>query len=365
MPMLKPPRARSWALANAALLLSLACPSFVSAQSAPAAPPASPAPQAAPKQADLRLKITTLEEWDNTVDGLMNLTSLVYNSQSSQDLGGHNLEYYWQQHILTAATKEKLEALRDKAQKQSVAKDTAGLQKTLDEASAILTAERAKASAITTFLGAQEPVIYHQYQLGPWLTRATDADRAGINDRVVATYERLLKELDAVVKLPEPENPTATTQRFYKVLAEPVAFFNAERARLVKAQQDMPSPVAAVPPRTRGDKACPAPVPPTKGRDRPSLAPDFPSSEAFYPAAAKQNDVEGAVTLRVAISETGCIQRAEVAGTSGVARLDEAALDLAMAGSYVPAAAADGKPTAGTMLFRVKFEQPDAFGSAP
>jgi TonB family protein len=366
---LTPLRARSRVLATAALMLASSVPSLVAAQSAtspPATPPAQPIQPAQPaaKPADLHVKITSLEEWDNAVDSLTNLTALVYNTPSSQDLGGHDVQYYWQQYILTAAAKEKLDTLRDKAQKQSVAKDTAGLQKSLDEASTLVTAERARAFVISTFINAQGPVIYHQYQLAPWLTRATDADRAGINERVATTYARLSQEFEAVVKLPQPETQGAISQRFYKLIAEPVAFFNAERARLVQAQAEQPNPVP-VAARTRGNKPCPAPVPPVKGRDRPGLAPDFPSSEAFYPAAAKLNDVQGAVTLRVEISETGCIQRAEVKGTSGVAQLDESALDLAMAGSYVPAAGAGDKPKEGILLYRVKFEQPDPFGIAP
>jgi len=374
---LTPLRAHSRVLATAALMLGSAVPSLVAAQSStpppasapapkqPAQPPAAPAAPAAAKPADLNVKITSLEEWDNAVDSFTNLNALVYNTPSGQDLGGHDVQYYWQQYVFTAATKEKLETLRDKAQKQSVAKDTAGLQKSFEEASAIVTNERAKAFSISTFINAQGPVIYHQYQLAPWLLRATDADRAGINDRVAATYARLSQELEAVMKLPKPDTQAATAQRFYKLIAAPVTFFNTERARLVTAQAEQPNPIP-VAARTRGDKPCPAPVPPMKGRDRPALAPDFPSSEAFYPADAKLNDVQGSVTLRVEISETGCVRKAEVKGTSGVARLDESALDLAMAGSYVPAAGAGDKPKDGIMLFRVKFEQPDAFGgSAP
>jgi TonB family protein len=418
MLMLKPLRAHSRALATAVVMFAFWGPSFVAAQgtaqkpnasappaaagastpatgantaAAPSAPRSSaPAASGAPSAAapgtpgapaastaapagaaaettplDLRVKLKTLEDWDNTIDALTNLTAMVYNVNTAQDLGGHDLEYYWQQHILTADTKNQLETLRDKAQKQSVAKDTAGLQKTLDEAAVLLTAERVKAFAISMFMNAQAPVIYHQYQLGPWLARATDADRQGINDRVVATYERLSKELQEVVKVNDPDNLGETVQRFYKLIAEPIAFFNAERARLVKAQADLPSPVT-VSSRTRvNDKPCPAPVAPVKGREKPGLSPDFPSSESFYPPGARRNDVQGAVTLRVSISETGCIQRAEVAGTSGVAELDEAALNLAMAGSYVPAAGPGDKPTAGTLMFRVKFEQPGFFDSPP
>jgi len=382
MPMLKPLRVHSITLATAALILAVSAPSFVIAQAktqkpAPsAAPAAAPAPASGapatpavptvdashPQQYDLRVNLKSLEEWDSTVDALTNLSYQVNNSQTPQDLGGHDLSYYWEPNVLTAATKEKLDGLRDTAQKQSVAKDTAGLQKTLETASTILTGERVKAFAVSVFMNAQAPVIYHQYQLGPWLARATDHDRQGVNDRVAATYAQLARTLDDVLKQHEPENPATTVARFFKVIADPVTFFNTERERLVKAQESLPSPVV-VQARTRGDKACPAPVAPAKGATKPTLAADFPSSDAFYPPAAKGNGVEGAVTLRVSISGSGCIQKAEVAGTSGVAELDDAALNLAMAGTYVPAAGAGDKGTAGTMLFRVKFQEPEVFAA--
>lgn len=355
-----PLRASSRVLAVAALLMALSLTDSSFAQDA-AKPPA---PAAAPKPASLKVTITSLEEWDTQIDALVRLSYQVNGSQGGQDLGGHDLQYYWQPNVFTPATKENLEKLRDTAQKQTVAKDTAGLQKTLDQASSILTNEHAKAYIISLFLSAQDPVVYHQYQLGPWLARATDAERQGINDRVSATYEQLSKALEEALKHPDIDKLGVTSQGFMKYLAEPIAFFNAERARMVKTQSELPNPVA-VSPRTRGkDEACPAPVPPVKGKDKPGLGADFPSSEAFYPATTKLNDVEGAVTLRVTISETGCIQRAEIAGTSGVAELDDGALKLAMAGRYVPAAGAGDKGTAGTMMFRVKFEQPDPFNVA-
>jgi len=331
MSILKVPRARPLSLATAALLCTSLCASLAIAQSAPQKPPAAAAAPAAPKQG-LKVKLTSLEEWDAQVDSLVRVTQQIYAGTSSEDLCGHDLQYYWQQYVLAPETKEKLETLRDKAQKQSVAKDTAGFQHTLDEASAIFTAEQTKGYVIVMFLSAQAPVNYHQYQLGPWLARATDADRQGINDRVNAAYTNLARQLQEAIKQHDTDNLPATSQQFMNQLAEPVAFFNSERARLVKAQADQPNPVA-VSPRTRGDKPCPAPVLPVKGQARASLGADFPSSESFYPAVPKQNDVEGAVTLRVTLSETGCVQKAEVAGTSGVAQLDEGALDLAMAGS--------------------------------
>lgn len=359
MPILK-------ALATAALMLAVSGTSFVLAQEksqpAPAAtPPAgngtvAPAP-AQSSERDLRVQLKTLEEWDTTVDSLVNLTALVYNAQGSQDLGGHAIDYYWQRYIMTPATRESLDTLRDKAQKQSISKDTAGLQQTLNQASAILTAERVKAFDVSMFFEAQAPIIYHQYQLGPWLARATDADRQAINDRVGATYDKLAKQLEEVMKLPQPESPGDTVTRFFQVIVEPAAFFNSERARLVKAQANLPNPIA-VSRRTRDNVPCPPPVPPVKGHDKPSIGADFPSSEAFYPPRAKLNNVEGSVILRAEISSSGCIQMAEVVGTSGAAELDEGALRLAMAGKYVPGEAGD-KPTPGMLTFRVRFEQPE------
>ncbi|MEJ1966605.1 MAG: TonB family protein [Gammaproteobacteria bacterium] len=327
------------------------------------AAPAVPAQEPGTVSVNLKVQVSTLEQWDAEVDGLTSAAWQIHDSgRGGEDLGGHDIDYYWQLYIFTPATKEALEQLRDKAQKQSVSKDTAGLQHTFDEASALFSVEHGKVLALSLFQSAQSVISFHQYQLGPWLARATDQDRQGIHDRVATTYEVLSKDFAELIALPEPMAPRPMAQRFFGRLVEPAAFFNSERARLIKAQASLPSPVT-VSPRNRGDKPCPAPVPPDKTRDKPSLARDFPSSEGFYPPKAKFNDLEGSVTLRVSISATGCIEHAEVAGTSGVADLDEGALNLAMAGSYIPGAAGD-KGAPGTMMFRVKFEQQDAFEAA-
>lgn len=348
------------AAAAAALAAQDPAPKPAAGTTPPTAPAAAPVQPSDSVSVDLKVKVTTLEQWDAEVDGLTSAAWQVHDGgQGGQDLGGHDMDYYWQLYIFTPATKEALEQLRDKAQKQSLAKDTAGLQQTFDEASALFSIEHGKVLALSLFLSAQSVISYHQYQLGPWLSRATDEDRQGVHDRVGATYEILSKDFADLIALPVPMAPRPMAQRFFGRLVEPAAFFNSERARLIKAQASLPSPVA-VAPRTRGDKPCPPPVAPDKTRDKPTLAPDFPSSEGFYPPKAKFNDLEGSVTLRVSISATGCVERAEVAGTSGVADLDEGALNLAMAGSYVPGSAGD-KGAPGTMMFRVKFEQKDAF----
>jgi periplasmic protein TonB len=128
---------------------------------------------------------------------------------------------------------------------------------------------------------------------------------------------------------------------------------NARRLRLVSEQAEQSNPIAlsAV---TRST-ACPAPVAPVAGKEKPTLGQDFPSSEDYYPWMSKTAQAEGKVTVRATISDTGCVVRAEISGTSGVRDLDQGALALAMDGSYAPGSK-DGKAVPGELMFRINFE---------
>ena len=68
--------------------------------------------------------------------------------------------------------------------------------------------------------------------------------------------------------------------------------------------------------------------------------------------------VEGPVVVRVKVSATGCMERAEVTGSSGADELDEAALLLAEQYSYLPAAK-DGKAISASMPFKIQFRLND------
>jgi TonB family protein len=68
--------------------------------------------------------------------------------------------------------------------------------------------------------------------------------------------------------------------------------------------------------------------------------------------------MEGAVLVRVLVSDTGCPERAEVARTSGAAELDDGALALALDGVYVPRAR-EGVVLPGETTFRVSFQLND------
>jgi TonB family protein len=132
-------------------------------------------------------------------------------------------------------------------------------------------------------------------------------------------------------------------------------YYNERRATL--AQQQMLNPGVPVKTRTRVDP-CPEPSVVNSGKASPSLADDNVAPESVYPPNAKALLVEGAVVLRVRVSETGCMQSADIVRTSGFVPLDESALVYAEHARYKPAVK-DGKPAPGEFMFKIDFRLAD------
>jgi protein TonB len=100
----------------------------------------------------------------------------------------------------------------------------------------------------------------------------------------------------------------------------------------------------------------PAPVVRSSNRTAPKLGPHFPNSEDYYPASSKRLGEEGSPTVRVCVgADNKLSQPPAIAQTSGSARLDEGAVNLAKAGRYI-AATEEGKPVAQCFDFRIKFQ---------
>jgi len=88
----------------------------------------------------------------------------------------------------------------------------------------------------------------------------------------------------------------------------------------------------------------------------PKLGAHFPNTEDYYPAASKRLGEEGAPTVRVCLGPDSKLTGAPtIAQSSGSARLDEGAINLAKAGRYV-AGTEEGKPVASCFDFRIKFQ---------
>jgi protein TonB len=82
----------------------------------------------------------------------------------------------------------------------------------------------------------------------------------------------------------------------------------------------------------------------------------LPNTEDYYPSASQRLGEEGTATVHVCVDPSGKIANAPtISQSSGKPRLDEGAVSLAKAGKYAPATA-EGKPEAGCVDFRVKFQ---------
>ncbi|HUK02477.1 MAG TPA: energy transducer TonB [Steroidobacteraceae bacterium] len=108
------------------------------------------------------------------------------------------------------------------------------------------------------------------------------------------------------------------------------------------------------------DKHVVAPPPPPRAVNRVGGGPGkgFPSSDDYYPTASQRLGEEGTTTIHTCIDSSGRVtDTPTVTKGSGIARIDEAAVKLAKAGSghYRPTTE-DGKPVPSCLDFRIVFK---------
>jgi TonB family protein len=84
----------------------------------------------------------------------------------------------------------------------------------------------------------------------------------------------------------------------------------------------------------------------------------FPNTGDYYPAASRRIGEAGLATVRVCVDSNGRLASdPKIEQSSGSARLDQGALDLAKAGSgHYRSTTEDGKPVAYCYPFRIRFE---------
>ena len=160
---------------------------------------------------------------------------------------------------------------------------------------------------------------------------------------------------------------TGLARRALEVIAPPIQTDIVEERKVEKEPPPPPPPEFEKPPveapQTTAITAVAAtphpPAPPRpSSRTAPKLGKGFPNTEDYYPAASKRLGEEGTPTLHVCIGANGKLSAPPtVTQSSGSARLDEGAVNLAKAGAgHYVAATEDGKPVDGCFDFRIKFQ---------
>lgn len=106
------------------------------------------------------------------------------------------------------------------------------------------------------------------------------------------------------------------------------------------------------------DPPQPPPLPHVVNRVPGGPGSGFPNLDDYYPSAAKRMEEQGIATVRVCVDPDGRLTAdPTTVQTSGSARLDEGALQLAKAGSgHYRATTEDGRPVNSCYAFRIRFE---------
>ena len=88
---------------------------------------------------------------------------------------------------------------------------------------------------------------------------------------------------------------------------------------------------------------------------KPRLGPNFPNTNDFWPPHLRNLERGGTTMVNVCVAEDGKLAAAPtIVKSSGEKLLDEAAIAVAKAGTYVPAER-DGVPTHACLDYRVRF----------
>ena len=104
--------------------------------------------------------------------------------------------------------------------------------------------------------------------------------------------------------------------------------------------------------------AAPPPAPKPGVRVPPKVGKGFPNTDDFYPDASRRLGEEGMSVVHVCVGPNGKLTEAPSLGqSSGSARLDQAAIKVAQAGSghFMPATE-DGKPVTECFNFGIRFK---------
>jgi TonB family protein len=164
--------------------------------------------------------------------------------------------------------------------------------------------------------------------------------------------------------LPKPTKAMLLSPPRVRELPIPIAepTFRASRFDLPKVQQtfDFPRDIATTDLIGERPASPSQPPSPAIGMTRVLGGPGagFPNTGDYYPAASRRLGEVGVTTVRVCVDGNGRLSSDPVvAQTSGSARLDGSAVELAKAGSgHYRSTTEDGRPVADCYPFRIRFE---------
>jgi TonB family protein len=300
----------------------------------------------------------TFTVWDESVENLRKTRDAAQAATTDagpKDSRGRTMNEDIKELVLTGAVEKRLEALREQARAQGSQYDTAALNRILAEARPLVEAEVFKLMLTTSYWLALSTLDHHHRLLEPWLASAPRKEREDLERQREQMREKFLSLRTRALDQTTTPTRMAVFDELNAEKKKAAALFNSRRTSLVGQQAGKPG---AAPKSRKRESPCPPAVAPKPGVKSAGLGENSQPLEAFYPALERRTEVEGTVLVLARISESGCMEHAEVAKSSGVDSLDESALLWAEYANFRPADK-DGKPAADTARFAVKFDLQD------
>jgi TonB family protein len=309
---------RSITLPFAALLLA-AC--------APAPPP----PEVA----------TEIATFDTELERERKSVTIEHGADLRRDFRDRTIEQDLAQHVLSAATQERIDEIKRRAAKTKTATEA---RTALDEARVLVKADLARAPAIVDYWTNHVPGPYWR---GYW------GDLFRVNEVAVKEPDPMLVSIETRAKAALERGDFTGAGKILDEL-NPVLV-----AALDRAAGDLVKDVAPPTFLRRMTKCLPGAK--TSGdQRRPKLA-DSSAVNEFYPKEAIERGETGTIVIRARVEPSGCASHVALLVESGVRSLDAAALEWFETAKFAPASV-DGNAEQGEVTFKLKFvlEEPPA-----
>jgi TonB family protein len=304
------------------------------------------------------VSLSSVEDLDAQIAHLSNLIwTLHYASYpAGLDGRGRTLQQDTDEYLLPPADEARLKALRRSAAEQNTRGDGTGLRKTLNEAQALLAREDFRASILYTYAGQLRTVEAHRAAWAAYAERVPAERRDSSQQHIDAAAAEYSGAMGRALQM-----GAGGTER-PQLLAAAVlsannlrSTYNKERGELAAELSDGDREQGKLVPPYERQGGCAQIAPRTSGRPTPFFGQMLHGPDEFYPASSRRMGFEGSVLVKLWISDTGCLERAEVWQSSGVTELDKAAMQWAEEGTTYLPAEKDQKAVSSTTKLPVRF----------
>lgn len=269
------------------------------------------------------------------------------------DPAGITISEYADARMFSPQFESQLAALRTKAEAQKHANDASGLAITFREATSFAKTQFWTARALMSYATMLEILKAHQRALTAMLDRTLEAERKPTLDRIKPLVAKIPEFLQKSLNLKSP-GQESDAMRMWNDYAAVFNVFNEERQRLAPYVSATELAIGVVPRSRTRKSACPTQPHKSSGSDTARLDMDSIVKPA-YPKNAVRYFFEGLVAMVASISATGCLERVELARTTGIDELDAVALEWAENINFFPAEK-DGQPIGSSLKFEYLFK---------